>query len=159
LRVLGDSLGIDGFNFNTVEEVKNSALDGLDIKALFNNEASCEILPVGSHALTSVGLGQDLERLADVPIYFTDAIVRRAPSLQLTVDSKRAMKVGLPVGLFKQMDLQEGDSVRVLQDGLQVVMPATMQQGLAEGVVRVSAGTAASALLGSMFGRLEVQRA
>ena len=159
LRVLGDSLGIDGFNFNTVEEVKNSALDGLDIKALFNNEASCEILPVGSHALSSVGLGQGLERLADVPIYFTDAIVRRAPSLQLTVDSKRAMKVGLPVGLFKQMDLQEGDSVRVLQDGLQVVMPATMQQGLAEGVVRVSAGTAASALLGSMFGRLEVQRA
>jgi len=159
LRVLGDSLGIDGFNFNTVEEVKNSALDGLDIKALFNNEASCEIQPVGSHSLSPVGLGQDLERLADVPIYFTDAIVRRAPSLQLTVDSKRAMKVGLPVGLFQQMDLQEGDSVRVLQDGLQVVMPATMQQGLAEGVVRVSAGTAASALLGSMFGRLEVQRA
>ena len=38
-------------------------------------------------------------------------------------------------------------------------MPATLQKGLVEGVVRVSAATEASALLGEMFGSLIVERA
>lgn len=65
----------------------------------------------------------------------------------------------MPAGLFAQLNLKEGDAVRISQDSTQVVMPATLQKGLAEGVIRLSAATEASALMGEMFGTLTVERA
>lgn len=151
LRVLGSLLGFDGFSFNSSEEVKEAALPA-NIQDLLSNRTS-----IAPAAPSSAAKG--LERLADVPIHFTDAIVRRASALRLTRDSKRALQAGIPAGLFAQLNLKEGDAVRVTQNSAQVVMPATMQKGLAEGVVRISAGTEASALLGEMFGTLTVERA
>lgn len=151
LRVLGTLLQLDGFNFNSSEEVRDAAVPS-NIQDLLNNRTTTA--PAAVHASA-----QGLERLADVPIHFSDAIVRRASALRLTRDSKRALQVGLPAGLFAQLNLNEGDAVRVAQGSTQVVMPATLQKGLAEGVVRVSAATEASALLGEMFGTLTVERA
>ena len=42
---------------------------------------------------------------------------------------------------------------------MSVTLPATEEKGLADGVVRVSAATIASAQLGAMFGLLTVERA
>jgi NADH-quinone oxidoreductase subunit G len=84
--------------------------------------------------------------------------VRRAPALQLTQDAKRAVKLGLPSSLFAQLGLKEGDAVKVSQLGASVVMPATEEKSLVDGVVRLSAGTAVSAQLGAMFGQLSVER-
>mgnify|MGYP000087085775 CR=1 FL=1 len=47
-----------------------------------------------------------LERIADVPIYSTDAIVRRAPALQATADA-RAPRAGLPSALWQLLRLAE----------------------------------------------------
>jgi NADH-quinone oxidoreductase subunit G len=84
--------------------------------------------------------------------------VRRSPALKLTVDSKKALKVGLPKKIFEEMSLKEGDAVRISQGDAHVVMPATLESELVEGVIRVSAATPASALLGTMFGRLSLER-
>ena len=150
LRVLANLLGLDGFSFNSAEEVKNAALPQ-NITALLDNRTQATPQAASSSA-------QGIERLADVPIHFTDSIVRRSHALRLTRDSKRALQVGLPTGLFEQLNLKEGDAVRVTQDGAQVVMPATLQKDLPQSVVRVSAATEASALLGGMFGTLTVER-
>ena len=152
LRVLGDLLKLDGFQFNTVEEVKNVALEGIDMTKLLSNRTQT-VLEVGN-AVVSHGI----ERVADVPIYFTDAIVRRAPSLHLTTDSKNAVKAGIPAGLFAQMQLKEGDPIKVSQGDSQVVMPATLQKGLVEGVVRIATGTPASAHLGDAFGQVVLEK-
>ena len=56
------------------------------------------------------------------------------------------------------MGLKEGDAVKVSQSGLTVTMPATEEETLADGVVRLSAATSVSAQLGSMFGLLTVER-
>ncbi len=153
LRVLGDLLKLDGFQFNTVEEVKSSALDGVDISKLLSNRTHIPL------EIVKISTNNGLERIADVPIYFSDAIVRRAPSLHLTTDSKNALKIGIPAGLFSQMQLKEGDPIKITQGQAQVVMPATLQKGLAEGVVRIATATPASANLGDAFGQIVVERA
>jgi NADH-quinone oxidoreductase subunit G len=152
LRVLGDLLKLDGFQFNAVDEVMNAALGGLDIPASLSNRTQVS-LAQGQTSSTGI------ERVADLPIYFTDAIVRRAPSLHLTVDSKNAMKAGLAPDLFAKFDLKEGDAIKVTQGSHSVVLPATLQKSLAAGVVRIATGTPASAELGSSFGELIVERA
>ncbi len=151
IRVLANLLGLDGFNFNTAEEVRDAAVPQ-NVASLLDNGTS-------TVASAPKVVTANLERLADVPIHFTDAIARRSSALRLTRDSKRALQAGLPAGLFAQLNLKEGDAVRISQDSTQVVMPATLQKGLAEGVIRLSAATEASALMGEMFGTLTVERA
>ncbi|MBN8493365.1 MAG: NADH-quinone oxidoreductase subunit G, partial [Burkholderiales bacterium] len=99
-----------------------------------------------------------LERLADVPIYAADALVRRAESLQLTADA-RAPVASLPSALFAELGLQAGQPVRILQGEQVLIIAATEDPGLAPGVVRVPAGHADTAALGPMFGPIQVTRA
>jgi NADH-quinone oxidoreductase subunit G len=100
-----------------------------------------------------------LERLADVNIYAGDQIVRRSSALQLTRDAKRGNQAGLNQMLFAELGLKEGEAVRISQGDQFVDMPATLEVNLAPGAVRISAGTMASAKLGSMFGPVTVSKA
>ena len=150
LRVLGNLLNLDNFYFNSSEEVLGEAVPA-NFAAQLNNATT--VAPAVTSLFTPA-----VERLADVAIHSSDAIVRRAPALQLTQDAKRAIKLGVPSSLFMQLGLKEGDAVKVSQSGLSVTMPATEEKALADGVVRLSAATSVSAQLGSMFGLLTVER-
>ena len=153
LRVLGGLLGLDGFLFNLPEEVLGEALNEnycthLNNKAISNTITNGNLAPFDG-----------LERLADVNIYAGDPIVRRSPALQLTRDAKRGIQAGLNQKLFTELGLKEGDAIRVSQGNQSVDMPATLEVNLAPGAVRISAGTMASAKLGSMFGPVTVSKA
>ena len=153
IRVLGGLLGLDGFLFNLPEEVLGEALPENYCTRL-SNKTSATSIANGNTAPVS-----GLERLADVNIYAGDQIVRRSSALQLTRDAKRGNQVGLNQKTFSELGLKEGDAVSVTQGSLSVDMPATLEVNLAPGAVRISAGTMASAKLGSMFGPVTVSKA
>ena len=152
LRVLGGLLNLDGFLYNAPEEVLGEAL-GENYTSRLSNQATTNTVANGNLAPFS-----GLERVSDVNSYAGDQIVRRAPALQLTRDAKRGNQVGLGQALFTELNLKEGDVVQVAQGNQSVDMPATLEMNLAPGAVRVSAGTLASAKLGSMFGPLTVSK-
>ena len=153
LRVLGGLLNLDGFLFNMPEEVLGEAL-GDNYCAKLNNHSSTNTLKNGNQAPH-----HGLERIADVNIYACDQIVRRSSALQLTRDAKRGNQIGLGQKLFSDLGLKEGDSILITQDTQSVVLPATLEENLAPGAVRISAGTVASAKLGPMFGPVTVSKA
>jgi NADH-quinone oxidoreductase subunit G len=146
-------LGLDGFLFNLPEEVLGEALPENYCTRLSNASVSSSI------ANGNLAPFDGLERLSDVNIYAGDQIVRRAPALQLTRDAKRGNQVGLGQKLFSDLGLKDGDIVRVTQNAHSVDMPATLEANLAPSVVRISAGTLASAKLGAMFGPVTVNKA
>lgn len=151
LRVLGTMLGLPGFAFETSEEVKAVALGDLAaLPAKLNNATTAAIT-----LLPSTG---GLERLADVPIYSADALVRRAPALQATADAQGPV-ASLPQALWTELGLTEGAHVKVTQDGASVVLPAVLDASLPTHVVRVPAATAATATLGGLFGAIRVEKA
>jgi NADH-quinone oxidoreductase subunit G len=152
LRVLGGLMGLDGFLFNMPEEVLGEALIDNHCTKLSNQSTASGLRNINLTPSSA------LERLSDVSIYAGDQIVRRSPALQLTRDAKRSNQVGLGQALFDELGLKEGDVVRVTQDSHLVDLPATLEVNLAKGAVRVSAGTMASAQLGSMFGPITVSR-
>ncbi|MES2716660.1 MAG: NADH-quinone oxidoreductase subunit NuoG [Pseudomonadota bacterium] len=152
LRVLANLLGLPGFNQETADEVRAEALgDVAKLAARLDNSTAAAI---------SLGtVAQGLQRLADVPIYATDALVRRAPSLQLTADARQAAQASLPSALWQQLGLISGDRVRVAQGAAAAVLPAKLETSLAANVVRVPAGLAETATLGAMFGAITVEKA
>jgi NADH-quinone oxidoreductase subunit G len=153
LRVLGGLLGLEGFLLNMPEEVLGEALSENYCSKL-DNRSHLSALS-SDHQLPLTGL----ERLTDVNIYAGDQIVRRSSALQLTRDAKRGNQVGLDKKLFSQLGLNEGDLVSVTQGKQSVNIPATLEVNLAQGAVRISAGTVISAKLGSMFGPVTVSKA
>ncbi|WP_428418268.1 NADH-quinone oxidoreductase subunit NuoG [Methylibium sp.] len=151
LRVLGSMLGLPGFGFETSEEVKSQALG--DVAALASR--------LGNASRASVAIATDrpaLERVADVPIYAGDAIVRRAPSLQATADAC-APRAGLPTALWQRLGLVAGGQVHVQQGSASLRIAAYHDATLAPTVVRLPAGHAATAALGAMFGEIAVEKA
>jgi NADH-quinone oxidoreductase subunit G len=153
LRVLGNLLGLPGFEHETVEAVRAEALgDPATLAARLDNSSSAALSP------NALSAAEGLERIADVPIYATDMLVRRSPALQATADARPPV-VGLSSTLWAQLGLAEGDAVRVRQGAASAVLPARHEASLAATAVRVSAGHPATAGLGPMFGALTVEKA
>jgi len=155
LRVLGARLGLAGFDFDTPEAVR-AALPAVTPERL---NARIDVAPV----LAGAGAADSgLQRIADVPIYCTDPLVRRAESLQMTADA-RAPKLSANSKTLAGADLKAGDKARVRQvvDGAEAaaLLECMVDEGLPDGVVRVPAGHATTSTLGPMFGALTVERA
>jgi NADH-quinone oxidoreductase subunit G len=152
LRVLGNLLGLPGFQQETVEEVRAEAVgDGSGIAAKLDNRSAA------AHVAQPAPTG--LQRIADVPVYAADGLVRRAASLQATADARNAAVVRLPAALWTELGLAEGAPVRVRQGAGEAVLPAVLDASLPANTVRVPAGLAETATLGALFGTVTVERA
>jgi NADH-quinone oxidoreductase subunit G len=155
LRVLGNLLGLDNFAYESSEDIRNEVLgvktlDGLDLSAQLSNRADI--------ALHAPQTSAEIQRVADVPIYFSDAIARRSESLQQTVDAQ-APNVKLSANLAQSLGVSTGSLVRVTQGTGSVTLPCAIESGLPNNVVRLAAAHASTAALGAMFGSIKVEKA
>jgi NADH-quinone oxidoreductase subunit G len=151
LRVLGNLLGLEGFDYESSEQVRRAAL-GVDA------DLSARLSNAGKAAVQVSNQASGLERLADVPIYATDALVRQASSLQLTSDARNAALARLPKALWDSLGLSAGDKVKVTQEGATVQLTAALDAALPANVVRVPAGLPETAALGAAFGPLTITK-
>jgi len=81
LRVLGNLLGLEGFDYQSSGEV------------LHEVRQACEaVRPAGYQGTHAVSVEAEAAgaALVDVPMYQTDALLRRAPSLQKTREGRTA---------------------------------------------------------------------
>ena len=150
LRVLGNLLALEGFGYGDSEAVRDEAL-GADPAAGLDN--GLEGIVVNAAAAGS----DALERVADVPIYFADPLVRRAPSLQKAKDAAQPTARMSPATMAR-LGLAAGQQVRVSQGAKRVELVAQVDEGLADGCVRVAAAHSSTAALGAMSGDLSVER-
>ena len=179
LRVLANTLRIPGFEQDSAEAVRAAALGG-DVAARLSNEVAARLPGVkadAAGAAASTAGTSVLERLADVPTCFTDPLVRRAPSLQLTRDAAPP-RARMAATTLARLGLAVGDAVRVRQAAVagagagavtgtgagaaptgEALLEAALDERLPDGVVRIAAGHESTARLGPMFGAVTVERA
>ena len=151
LRVLGNLLNLDGFDQDSSEQVRDAVLSGgvsgrLSVRFAATPGAVSAQKPVE---------GSSLERIADVPIYFADPIVRRATSLQDTTDAQ-APRARLNSATAARLGLGVGQSIRLSQAAAgAATLPVLIDEQVADGVVRLAAGHVASADLNAMIGPIQ----
>jgi NADH-quinone oxidoreductase subunit G len=153
LRVLGNLLALNGFEFNSSEDVRSEALGSQTefVSGLDNG------LSLGALNLSASAAG--IERVTDVPIHFADALVRRAPALQRAADSA-APSARMNAAMLSRLGLAAGDLVKVGAGGTaNASLVAQLDAGLPDGVVRVAAAHAATVALGPMSAVLSVEKA
>jgi NADH-quinone oxidoreductase subunit G len=151
LRVLGNLFGVAGFGYDTAEDVRADAVRSTDLSALSNDIAEMSIAPIDN-----AGSG-GLQRIADVPIYFADPLVRRSEPLQETVDAANPV-ASMSGDTLQQLGLQAGDTVRIAQGGGEAMLVAARDDGIPRDCVRVPAAHVSTSTLGSMFGTVQLER-
>lgn len=151
LRVLGNLLNLAGFDYESAEMVRTEVLPATHWVTQLNNQVRSAIVSA------QTGNALALERIAPVPIYSADAVVRRAESLQATTDGK-IPGVTVHPQLLERLGLHVGDQVRVKQGATQALLSVNTDSGLPTNVVRVPAGHPVTATLGPMFGELVLER-
>jgi NADH-quinone oxidoreductase subunit G len=150
LRVLGTLLGVQGFDYDSCEQVREECLRGQDIASRLSNSASLESLP-------SLTKPAGLQRIAEVPIYFADPLVRRAPSLQKTRDAQPP-RAWMNSKLMAKLGVAAGQPVLVRQGQGEAQLAAAQDDALPDECVRVAAAHASTAGLGAMFGGLTLEK-
>jgi NADH-quinone oxidoreductase subunit G len=150
LRVLGNLLDLPGFEQDSAEDVKREALGDGNIAARLGNRID---VPPAAPAPATAGL----ERIAEVPIYSADAIVRRSPPLQLTRDAAPPV-AWMNRSTAQTLGLREGDFVRVRQGSGAAVVGYAVDDRVPVNCIRLAAARAETAGLGSMFGAVSVER-
>ncbi|HET9351886.1 MAG TPA: molybdopterin-dependent oxidoreductase, partial [Burkholderiales bacterium] len=148
LRVLGSLLGRQGFEFDTIEQVRAACLSGKDVHGLLSNRISVE-------EKRNSEKPQGIQRIADVPIYFADPLVRRSPPLQKTRDA-RPPRAWMNSRLLAKLGVAAGQPVLV--NGAAKLM-AALDDRLPDDCARIAAGHPTTAGVGPMFGSLELARA
>ncbi len=152
LRVLGALLKLPGFDAESAPDVRRAVLaDGAAAAARLDNATS---VPVAAPALPTTGI----ERVADVPIYSADPLVRRAAPLQLTADA-RPPKARMHRSLFDTLGLVDGGQVKVTQGQGEAVLTAVIDAGVPPGVVRIAAAHPSTCGLEGLSGPIKVERA
>ena len=150
LRVLGSLLGVAGFELDTIEEVRRACLAGRDVARLLSNGIS----PVQG---SSGGNLEGVQRIADVPIYFSDPIVRRSAPLQKTKDAQPP-KAWMNARLMARLGISKTNYVLVKSGSGSAKLVAALDERLPDECVRIAAGHASTAELGPMFGTVTLER-
>jgi NADH-quinone oxidoreductase subunit G len=150
LRVLGSLLSLPGFDYDSVEAIRNDLPRADEIDNWLSNATHTAIEAPGTP-------GPDgLERIADVPIYAADPLVRRAPSLQKTRDAKPPA-ARMNAATLAALGLADGAAVSVRQGGGEAMLSAALDPGVPDGCVRIAAAHTTTRTLGPMFGPIAVE--
>jgi len=144
LRVIGNHLELDGFEYESVvgirDELKELCRDiQLDNSYTHDN---IEVPPPSD--------GKSLLRCGDLPAYKSDILVRRAKSLQKTADAQQNY-VTLHGNDMQRLGLAENAVVSAEQNGDTVMIKVRQDDGIPEGCAWLPMGSMDLAGFGSMF--------
>lgn len=150
LRVLGNTLGVEGFDYNTLSDINNE-LEGIVTRCEPGNLEAWR----KPDAIAKGNGG--CQRVTDLPMNSLDPLVRRAAALQQTSDVADG-SVHINDSYAQQLGVQDAEQVQVSQNGTRVKLPLSIDNRLPDRAVLIEAGHQASSGLGPWFGEISIER-
>lgn len=162
LRVLGNFCHLEGFDFDTVEAVR-AALSEEILKAHHEIQTENSISNLDSHQwhwecpkkLEGIHRKSDIVRLAQIPLYASDNLVRRAKSLQATIDAG-SNTVYLNKRLKDRLQLSN-EKIRVTANGIGLTLPWKIDDALPDNTVSIDSGIKETVSLGGAYTVVELE--
>ncbi len=151
LRVLGNQFNVSGFDYLSSEQVRD------ELQRLMDQAGEKKTTARWNDAGLPPRVA-GLMRIAEVPAYAVDALVRRAPGLRQAGERQDAT-LRINPGLAGRLGLSPGQFVQARQGEAQALLPVEIDERVAEGCVLIAAALPRSAGLGPAFGPIIVERA
>ncbi|MGA9853886.1 MAG: NADH-quinone oxidoreductase subunit NuoG [Gammaproteobacteria bacterium] len=148
LRVLGNTCELVGFEYLSSEDVRE------EVRKIVGDLKPDNAF-MGTRIVTSAAAHKGFQRVAEVPLYSTDILVRRAPPLQQTKDADAAWLRLCPADA-KKLGVTEGDPLSIKNDDRSVVLPVKIDASMAPGDICLPAAIGATAGFGALHMQLEL---
>jgi NADH-quinone oxidoreductase subunit G len=151
LRVLGNLLGVDGFDHADAFEVRDEAL------AANADRAPDNTVGKAGNLAPQCDTGE-WERIGGVPMYAIDAVVRRAPALQSTPDAW-GDAVRMNRAAAERLGVSDGDALKVGQDGASAVFSARVDDAVPDNCAWLPTAVPGTEALGAGFATVTLEKA
>ncbi len=151
LRVFGNLLNLEGFDYTSSDQVRDELRTQVGDKSA-NNRAAWQIPKALKLETTTKGL----QRLTEMPIYSGDALVRRAGALQRTLDAKITAGVHINAEVAAQLSLEDSQTVEVKLNDAHLTLPVVIDDRVPNEGVLIYAGQVANIELGPWHGAIEL---
>lgn len=148
LRVLGNQLNVPEFDYVSSQEVVSEIKLELQLVKPGNQYSF-------SNVLEWPGVEGGLQRIGDVPIYRSDALVREASALQAMLPEA---SVRMNPADLAALSIDSGDQVTAEQEGGNVQLPVEADEAVPAGAVWFPAATDEGKALGDAFGYINVSK-
>ena len=155
LRVLGNYLDVEGFDYVSSKDVRNELKAICDKAGDVGHRFEVKGIYTGTDPVDT----NSIQRIGEVGEYSCDSLVRRAQALQdskpeqqaVQINAKEAKKLGLDIA-----KLGNDQNVQVKQGRTLIDMPMLVNDNIPDGCALIMAGTVASSKLGSAFGEVNI---
>jgi NADH-quinone oxidoreductase subunit G len=155
LRVLGNLLNCEGFNYITSEEARDELKQKINVMQPLK-PAPYDFSPEKLSASSQAGL----VRIGEIPIYSGDGLTRRATSLQemqpLLEGPLFALRLSQATAL--KFSLKEGEWVTALQGAGRVQLPVVFDSRVPADAVLIAGGIPGVQELPELFGEIEIKK-
>lgn len=153
LRALGSICEKPNFDYQTLEDVRR------DIPGIKDGIASDLLLQESDYRDDfEVTLSQNvggIERVAEVPMYSGDSVVRRASALQSTREA-RAPIIQISAAMQSSLNLPNDGVITVKQNGAEITAPFSVTPDLPESAIRIPLATSDTISLDNGTGFVEI---
>ncbi len=143
LRMLGNLLALPGFEQTSIADVRGE----MNLSNTAQSNSSFPFSLSAEPSAMSPGVDQ-LMRIAEIPLYTVDAMVRRAPSLQKTADNPKPMARLHPLQASK-LGFKDGDMLQITMPQGTARLELKIDARVPEACVVVPAGYPETAALGA----------
>ncbi len=150
LRVLGNLLGLEGFDYVSSEQVRDE-LRALCADIELNNTVPDTV------ALEMTKADAELMRAGDVPMYAADPVLRRATSLQKTADAQ-TFCARINSREAGRLELVDAETVQVKQNELSAQCPLIIDDSIPDGCCWIPLAVSGNETLGDPFGAVSISR-
>jgi len=163
LRVLGNFLHLDGFEYESSDAVRQEVKTMLEKNTpLSFDQENAFSVNVKNLAAQKNLTSNVLSRIGEIPIYALDSLVRRSQSLQATqtimegdvaairLHPKTAMALQLQAGEIATVKMHETEQATATS------LPVVIDTRISEGAAWIAGGILATVGLGDLFGEVEI---
>ncbi|MEX1273797.1 MAG: NADH-quinone oxidoreductase subunit NuoG [Gammaproteobacteria bacterium] len=162
LRVLGNLFGLEGFEYEDIEEVREAVRAFVESQREGANHSRRKgAAPTGAKVVGAAPSRREneLEAVPGFATYGGDMIVRRAGALQQTRDAQADQFVRLHPDTASSLSLKHGDAVFVRAGDGRAVFTLHIDDGMAPDAVWLPLGTRIATRLGLAAGTVTVEAA
>ncbi|NOQ93868.1 MAG: NADH-quinone oxidoreductase subunit G [Methylophaga sp.] len=148
LRVLGNMANLKGFDYVSSQDVRDEVRDQFNIMSVSEGEKYCpDDLNVDSTLMT----------ISEIPMYQSDAVVRRSSALQKTTENQRAAIARMNTEEADKQGVSKAKEISVSQADNTISVSFEIDDDIADGCIYLAAGINETSALGAMFANVSVE--
>lgn len=153
LRVLGNFLHLEGFDFESAEGV-------LQELKLLTGELASHLTSQNATSFSFKKREEKFSRIGEIPIYASDSLVRRAKALQATqsIIEGEVAAVRIHPQTAEKLGIKKTEMVSVAQQDNKIKLPVIFDKRVPADSVFIAGGILATNGLSELFGGVEINK-